>query len=292
MANKGNPHSEAHSLRQALKALEARFASLGDAGLWAEIDASDALRTKIEASAGEAILALKVMDAVVENLGSLLSEVSHSSKDNEMNFMASSEEAEFIDEYIGSVTANFEKFLSNKILPLSYRKRVYYDYMERGSISKLLATELGLDGDSARKAEDLVREFLKASKGIDLDASEPVSDSIPDEQTLTLPDAPPKYKYSPNMPGGIIKYLKDNWSEYISSGAISMPYLKRVDISAYESLRNWKKKRPQEPLPYGWVIPTKSEAIDRDLARLGGEERIMHLAQAVAGRQRRKSEPK
>lgn len=292
MANKSNPQSKAHSLRQALKALEAKIASLGDAGLWDEIDASEAVRTRIEASADDAALALEVMAAVVENLSSLLSAPSSPTKRNEMNFMASTEEVNFIDEYIGNAPAHLEQILSNKILPLLYRKRVYYGHMERGSISKLLATELGLDEDSARKAEDLVREFLKASKGIDLDARKPAHGAATTEQTLTLPDAPPKYPYAPRMAGGIIKYLEDNWAPYIEAGILTRPDLKRIDPEASRALRNWLYTH-HGPLPHGWIIPTLAEENDRKIKELGlsGPDAKKEAARLASALYRRTTQP-
>lgn len=107
----------------------------------------------------------------------------------------------------------------------------------------------------------------------------------PAAKALTLPKAPPKYPYKPRMRGGIVKYLQDNWGPYIAAGVLTQANLRSIDPPAYRALHNWLR---QNDLPEDLRLPTKKEAIDREIEALGGEERILHLAGAIQSRARRR----
>lgn len=111
-----------------------------------------------------------------------------------------------------------------------------------------------------------------------------------DVPALTLPDAPPKYAYKPRMEGGIVKYLEDNWATYIEAGVLTRPDLRRIDPAAYKALENWLST-PGKELPHHLQVPKKTEALDREIALLGGEDRIRRLASALVSRERRRAPP-
>ena len=83
----------------------------------------------------------------------------------------------------------------------------------------------------------------------------------------TLPDAPPKYPYQPRMEGGIEKYLRDNWIDYIKASLLSRPDLKRIDKPAYTALNNYL--RGGRELPSELNIPDRSAALEADIQRAG-----------------------
>lgn len=152
------------------------------------------------------------------------------------------------------------------------------DWKESEKLARIANTaiERAIAEHRAGRPLSLEPTFTPAAGGADAQAS-----------TLTLPDAPPRYPYAPRMEGGIVKYLEDNWAPYIKAGLLSRPDLNRIDPKAYQALRNWLAL-PENQLPEHLQVPTKKEALDREIAGLGGEDRLRRLAAALASRERRR----
>lgn len=136
---------------------------------------------------------------------------------------------------------------------------------------------------------DATVEIIRSGKDPILEPIFQAASNLPTAQSpaLVLPDAPPKYPYAPRMEGGIVKYLEDNWATYIKAGALTRPDLSRIDPKAYQALRNWLSL-PENQLPEHLHVPTKTEALDREIASLGGEDRLRRLSAALASRERRR----
>ena len=133
-----------------------------------------------------------------------------------------------------------------------------------------------------------VEDMLKEADVVSLANLAPTAafDAAGSALPTSLPDAPPKYAYKPRMEGGIEKYLRDNWADYIKAGLLSRPDLKRIDPIAYKALHNWLGK-PSNQLPADLVVPTKSERIDTQLEKAEGLEDAMRLAATKRARERR-----
>lgn len=137
---------------------------------------------------------------------------------------------------------------------------------------------------------DAAVESVRSGKNPSLEPIFKAVSNLPTPQfpALVLPDAPPKYPYAPRMEGGIVKYLEDNWAPYIKAGTLTRPDLRRIDPAAYKALENWLSMSGNT-LPDTLQVPTKKDALDREIALLGGEDRIRRLASALASRQRRRT---
>ncbi len=185
------------------------------------------------------------------------------------------------------------------VLKNIYEKGALYDSIGAlndrvTSLASFISESYSLDWKESEKLARVVSVTIdkavsehRAGKPLSLEPTFTPAAEGADAQTkpLTLPDAPPKYPYAPRMDGGIVKYLEDNWAPYIAAGVLNQADLRRIDLSGYQALHNWMR---QNDLPAHLRIPTKSEAIDREIEALGGEDRILHLAGAIQSRARRR----
>jgi hypothetical protein len=67
-------------------------------------------------------------------------------------------------------------------------------------------------------------------------------------------------------PEGILNFLETGWpAPFIAAGLLTRPDLRRIDPQAEQALKNWVRESKRQP-PSHLHIPTKSEAIDRELS--------------------------
>ncbi|WP_374654303.1 hypothetical protein [Phenylobacterium sp.] len=170
------------------------------------------------------------------------------------------------------------------------RVRVFYKYYDldpfihdRDKLYLKFMEALGLSERAAFERLDDFKEFVESRVLPNPTGDFSAASSGP---PTSLPDAPPKYAYKPRMEGGIEKYLRDNWADYIKAGLLSRPDLKRIDPPAYRSLRNWINKLGNK-LPEDLQVPTKSQAIDRQIATSGSLDKAARLAAVLRDRARR-----
>lgn len=138
-----------------------------------------------------------------------------------------------------------------------------------------LLSILGIPTD---KASDAINAITKA---FNVEAQTEISARV-------LPSHPPQYAYRSRMPGGIVRYLEDNWAEWIENGLLSRPDLKRIDPSAETALKNFL--RTGGKLPPHVYVPTKSETIDRALAAHGFDEASGREATKLASAAKRRAQ--
>ena len=153
------------------------------------------------------------------------------------------------------------RFAIDKTIPIEKRKVLLSLVQERKSFKSLIVEHFGCSEQFAEEAETLVVEFLKATHEDESSQLE-----IQNDLQTSLPDKPPKYYYAPRMRGGIERYLRDNWYDYINSGLLTRPDLRRIDPTASQALTNWLRNNQ---LPEDLRLLSKSAQVDKDIQRLG-----------------------
>lgn len=113
-------------------------------------------------------------------------------------------------------------------------------------------------------------------------------------------DKAPEFGRHPEKPGGIVAYLKREWTKIIAAGKIDMPTLRENFPKAHEAIKSYTKPHPEtgerRTLPKKLTIPSVSQVIDQKLERvLAGNEvvdRQTHHRLSVVVRWRAKNWPR
>jgi hypothetical protein len=103
-------------------------------------------------------------------------------------------------------------------------------------------------------------------------------------KSIPLPAKAPDY-YDPARKEGVIPFLRRVWKDpWIDQGTLTRPDLRRLDQSCEMALRNWL--RQHKKLPADLQIPTKSQALTRELRDEHRVREAQRLARASTMRNR------
>lgn len=174
------------------------------------------------------------------------------------------------------------QIISAKFSPINYNKSL--KNFEKKLFDLLNESDLGLSEAAMRQlarstVEAIEQERVRVASGAAPSARAAMSDAA-----VQLPERPIR-EFRPRK-DDIIDYIRapDGFGPWLDAGVLTRPMIRKFSQRAYAALHRWL--RLNGDLPEGMSIPTRSEAIDRELASLSVAD-LQHahrLASVVAYR--------